>query len=68
VGLDTVATAIDFGYGPFDRMPVASFKWLDTSLPQADYRLVLRVLRSGGDYDDPNAWNSWLSAIVRISD
>jgi hypothetical protein len=65
-GLDTVATAVDYGFGPYGRSELVTLKWIDKSLPKADYRVVLRVLKSGRDYDDPASWNTWLVRIFRM--
>ncbi|RDW58328.1 hypothetical protein BP5796_12258 [Coleophoma crateriformis] len=35
--------------------------------PNADYRIVMRALAPGRDYNDTSAWQSWMSAIVSIN-
>jgi hypothetical protein len=65
-GLDILGTARDYGYGPWTRLEVVTFPSKDATLPKTDYRLVLRVLRSGGDFDDAKAWQTWLSAIMSV--
>ncbi|KAF8858404.1 hypothetical protein BDZ45DRAFT_743444 [Acephala macrosclerotiorum] len=43
------------------------FRWeSDPSFPNADYRIVMRVLRSGKVYGDPESRESWLSVVVTI--
>lgn len=36
------------------------------SVPNADYRILMRVLPLGGDYNKLQDWQSWLSAILTI--
>lgn len=65
-GLEIIGTLQDYGYGPWARSEFVSLSWIDSSVPNADYRVVMRILRSGGDYEDPKAWQTWMSAIVRV--
>ncbi|KAK2730911.1 subtilisin-like protease [Colletotrichum kahawae] len=36
-------------------------------LPNADYRVLVRALRWGGDVNDSSDYDSWLSPIVRVN-
>lgn len=35
-------------------------------LPNADYRVLIRALRYGYDYEDAEGYDSWLSPVVRV--
>ncbi len=52
--------------GPFGLVGSATCKWTNGKLPLGDYRVVMRALRPGKDYDDPNSWNSWMSVVARF--
>ncbi|KAF6844225.1 subtilisin-like protease [Colletotrichum musicola] len=36
-------------------------------LPNADYRVLLRALRWGGDINEPSDYDSWLSPIIAVN-
>jgi Subtilase family/Fn3-like domain len=69
LGLDDVVEVLADFEGPFaDAFQSEGFWWdNENALPDADYRVVMRVLPSGKVYEDPAAWDSWLSAIVRVN-
>lgn len=82
LGLEEVLVVLQEYEGPFDVLPAEGFWWRggyapgveqpknydlsSTPVPNADYRIVMRVLRQGGAYENITAWESWLSAIVTI--
>lgn len=35
-------------------------------LPNADYRVLIRALRYGFDFEDPEGYDSWLSPVIRV--
>ncbi|KAH8807362.1 peptidase S8/S53 domain-containing protein [Xylogone sp. PMI_703] len=66
-GLEDVVGVMAEYEGPFPPMESEGFWWANPDyLPNADYRVVMRVLRSGGTYSNSSNWVSWLSAIVTI--
>lgn len=65
VGLEVATVLLEFE-GPFND--IERFWWRNAQNvpPNGDYRAVVRVLEPGGTYENPDDWQSWLSAILHI--
>ncbi|RYP70708.1 hypothetical protein DL771_005312 [Monosporascus sp. 5C6A] len=59
------------GYGVFTQQwewaTVALANGTLYQLPNADYRVLIRALRYGYDWADPEGYDSWLSPLVRVN-
>ena len=69
LGAPVVYTLQEFA-GPVNNTD-GSLSWFQTELdetlaPDADYRVLLRVLPQGQDATKARNWQSWLSGIVRV--
>jgi hypothetical protein len=69
LGAPVVYTLEKFA-GPVNNTD-GSYSWWQYTLsedtvPDADYRVLMRVLTPGGDYNTTSDWQSWLSAILTI--
>lgn len=69
LGAPVVYTLKEFA-GPVDNAAGSYSFWQYTlpedAVPNADYRVLMRVLPAGGDYNTTSDWQSWLSAILTI--
>ncbi|KAF7554036.1 hypothetical protein G7046_g6931 [Stylonectria norvegica] len=52
---------------PWDTPQVSLDNGTSYILPNADYRILLRVLKWGADWHDAQSYESWLSPIARIA-
>jgi len=69
LGAPVVYTLQEFA-GPVTNTD-GSYSWWQYTLseddvPDADYRVLMRVLPPGGDYNTASDWQSWLSGILTI--
>ncbi|EOO01147.1 putative subtilisin-like protease protein [Phaeoacremonium minimum UCRPA7] len=60
---------IGYGFNSviWDWAEVAAPNGTLLQLPNADYRVLVRALRWGYDWEDPEGYESWLSPVIRVN-